>query len=88
MEDAIKKLIDLSEKIGEMNAKLDDVLKAQKSFSEDLETIKECYVAHTERITKAEEKITVLDRQKGGVVACIVSVLLALAALILSHVIK
>ena len=53
MEDAIKKLIDIVEKIGGMDAKIDDVLEAQKSFREDLDLIKSCYAEHSDRITKA-----------------------------------
>ncbi len=88
MEDAIKKLIDISEKIGGMDAKIDDVLTAQKSFSIDIDAVKKCYAEHSERLTKAEEKISVLDGQKKGVVAVIVSVFVAIVILLITHIIK
>jgi len=87
VEDTIKKLIDIAEKIGAMDEKLDGLVKSQDEVKEDLGLIKACYTEHSERITKAEEKIEVLEKNKSGFSTALITILFAILAAVLGHMI-
>jgi len=85
MDEAMKRLIDIAETLGRLEQKVDNTYVVQNEMKEDLDSIKTCYAEHSERITKAEEKIKELDKQKSGIVASIIGLATAIITGFISH---